>query len=289
MLAYDYRLAPEHPFPAALEDAAAAFDYLLAEGYGEKDIVLCGDSAGGGLTLALVMKLRESGRPLPAAVCVISPWADLTESGDSHYAKAQADPLISSEELREAATLYAGTEDLRNPFLSPLFGDFSGFPPTLIQVGGDEVLLDDSRRLAERMQAQGVEVHITLYEGLWHVFHMFDIPEAHEAVGKIALFFRRVLEVGGLRRRTVCPGAKYRHFKGKEYRVLAVARHSETLEEMVVYQQLYGDQGVWVRPLEMFLETVERDGRRLYRFTRVAEDGTELEPPPAPVQTQEGP
>lgn len=97
--------------------------------------------------------------------------------------------MISSEELREAAALYAGAEDMKNPYLSPLFGEYAGFPPTLIQVGGDEVLLDDSRRLAERMQAQGAEVHIDLYEGLWHVFHMFDIPEAYEAIEKIALFF----------------------------------------------------------------------------------------------------
>ena len=256
VLAYDYRLAPEHPYPAALEDAVTAFDYLLAEGYTEKDIVVCGDSAGGGLTLALVMKLRELGRPLPAAVCVLSPWTDLTESADSHYSRAAADPMISSEELREAAAL---------------FGEYAGFPPTLIQVGGDEVLLDDSRRLAERMQAQGAEVHIDLYEGLWHVFHMFDIPEAYEAIEKIALFFHMMLEVDGLKRRVIRPGAKYRHFKGKEYRVLAVARHSETLEEMVVYQQLYGEQGVWVRPLEMFLEIVERDGKRMYRFEEVPE------------------
>ncbi len=272
VLAYDYRLAPEHPYPAALEDAVAAFDYLLAEGYTEKDIVVCGDSAGGGLTLALVMKLRELGRPLPAAVCVISPWTDLTESSDSHYSRAAADPMISSEELREAAALYAGAENLKHPYLSPLFGEYAGFPPTLIQVGGDEVLLDDSRRLAERMQAQGAEVHIDLYEGLWHVFHMFDIPEAYEAVEKIALFFHMMLEVDGLKRRVIRPGAKYRHFKGKEYRVLAVARHSETLEEMVVYQQLYGERGVWVRPLGMFLEIVERDGKRMYRFEEVPED-----------------
>ncbi len=280
VLAYDYRLAPEHPFPAALEDAVAAFDYLLAEGYTEKDIVLCGDSAGGGLTLALVMKLRELGRTLPAAVCVISPWTDLTESGDSHYSRGEVDPMISSEELREAAALYAGTQDLKNPYISPLFGDFTGFPPTLIQVGGDEVLLDDSRRLAERMQAQGAEAHITLYEGLWHVFHMFDIPEAYHAIEQIALFFHRMLEMDGFRRRVVRPGAKYRHFKGKEYRVLAVARHSETMEEMVVYQQLYGEKGVWVRPLEMFLDVVERDGRRIARFEEVAEDGAPAEEPP---------
>lgn len=266
VLAYDYRLAPEHPYPAALDDAVAAFDFLLMQGYDPSDIVVCGDSAGGGLTLALVMALRDRGRALPAAVCVISPWTDLTESGDSHYEKAETDPLISSEELREAAVLYAGGEDLKNPYLSPLFGNFAGFPPTLIQTGGDEVLLDDSRRLVDRMRADGADVSFALYEGLWHVFHMFDVPEAFEAIGSIAQFFHMVLGTDGLVRRALHPGAVYRHFKGKEYRVLSVARHSETLEEMVVYQQLYGERSIWVRPLSMFLEVVERDGKRMYRF-----------------------
>lgn len=269
VMAYDYRLAPEHPYPAALEDAVAAFDYLLGRGYTEKDIVLCGDSAGGGLTLALALKLKELGRPLPGALVLISPWTDLTETSDSHFTNAQADPLISSEELRETALLYAGGEDLRNPFISPLFGDFTGFPPTLIHVGSNEVLLDDSRSLATRMDEMGVEVDIDIYEGMWHVWHMFDVPEARAAIRKIQWFVHTNLEIGGMKKRTVRPGARYRHFKGKEYRVLYVARHSETLEEMVVYQQLYGEMGVWVRPLQMFLETVDRDGKVQYRFEEI--------------------
>lgn len=266
VFAYDYRLAPEHPFPAALQDAQAAFDYLLSLGYAEGDILLCGDSAGGGLTLALALSLRDRGRTLPAALVLLSPWTDLTESLDSHFQNEECDPLISSEELREAALLYAGKEDLRNPYLSPLYGDFSGFPPVLIQVGTDEVLLDDSRELALRMDAQEVDVAVDVYEGMWHVWHMYDVPEANRAVDKIKWFVYVTLHIGGLEKRTVHMGAVYRHFKGKTYRVLALARHSETLEEMVVYQQLYGEKSVWVRPMEMFLGTVERDGRLLYRF-----------------------
>ncbi len=266
VFAYDYRLAPEHPYPAALEDAIKAFDYLIGEGYGAEDIVLCGDSAGGGLSLSLIMALRDQGRALPAAAAVLSPWTDLTESLDSHYSNTGIDPLISSENLREMALLYAGGKDLKTPYISPLYGDFTGFPPVLIHVGSAEVLLDDSCELALRMEAQGVPVDIDIYEGMWHVWHMFDVEEARTAIRKIQWFFHTQLEIGGLKKREIHPGAVYRHFKGRDYRVLSVARHSETLEEMVVYQQLYGDHGIWVRPLEMFLGTVERDGELIYRF-----------------------
>jgi acetyl esterase/lipase len=269
VFAYDYRLAPEHPYPAALDDAMIAYEYLLNLGYTESNIVLCGDSAGGGLTIALTMVLRDRGRKLPAALMVISPWTDLTESGDSHYRNTDLDPLISSEELRNTALLYSGQEDLHNPYISPLYGDFTGFPPVLIHVGTNEVLLDDSTNLATRMEAQGVDVDIDVYEGMWHVWHMFDIPEAHVAIHKIKWFVHTSLEIHGLKKRVIRPGATYRHFKGKDYQVLYVARHSETLEEMVVYQQLYGERGIWVRPLDMFLETIERDGKLQYRFTEV--------------------
>ena len=271
VLAYDYRLAPEHTYPAALEDAMAMFAWLQERGYAPSDIVVCGDSAGGGLTMALCMALRDRGLALPAAMVLLSPWTDLTENGDTHYSLQEKDPLISSEELREMALLYAGGEDLKNPYVSPFYGDFAGLPPVLIHVGSNEVLLDDSRKLATRMEAQGVEVDIDIYEGMWHVWHMFDVPEARAAIRKIAYYIDTTLEVNGLKKRVVHPGARYRHFKGKEYRVLYIARHSETLEEMVVYQQLYGEMGIWVRPLEMFLETVERDGRIQYRFEEIPE------------------
>lgn len=279
VFAYDYRLAPEHPFPAALEDACAAVEYLAGQGYGLDHLVFCGDSAGGGLTLALTMKLRELGRGLPAALAVLSPWADLTETSDSHFEKEDSDPILSSEELRNTAPLYAGKEDLRHPYISPLFGDFTDFPPTLIQVGTNEILLDDSLRLSRKMEEQGVEVDIDVFEGMWHVWHSFDIPEAHTAIQKIARFVDTALEVNGLKKRTVRPGGVYRHFKGMEYRVLEVARHSETLEKMVVYQQLYGDRGIWVRPLDMFLEIIEREGRRLPRFEEINDSAAGREEP----------
>ena len=168
---------------------------------------------------------------------------------------------------------------MRHPYISPLFGDFTGFPPTLIQVGTNEILLDDSLGLAQKMEAQNVEVDIDVFDGMWHVWHSFDIPEAHTAIQKIARFVDTALEVNGLKKRTVRPGTVYRHFKGKEYRVLEVARHSETLEKMVVYQQLYGDHGIWVRPLDMFLDIVERDGCRQPRF---------IEAEGASADTQEG-
>lgn len=115
---------------------------------------------------------------------MISPWTDLTESLDTHYSNTGSDPLISSEELREMALLYAGGQDLKTPYISPLYGDFTDFPPVLIHVGSDEVLLDDSRELAIRMEAQGVTVDIDIYDGMWHVWHMFDVEEAGRRSGK---------------------------------------------------------------------------------------------------------
>ena len=183
--------------------------------------------------------------------------------------------LIDYGKLRNAIVHRAGGEELTHPYLSPLNGDFHGFPPVLIQVGTDEVLLDDSRELAIRMDAQGVDVDIDIYEGMWHVWHMYDVPEANMAVDKIHWFVHVTLKIGGLEKRSVHVGAVYRHFKGKRYRVLSLARHSETLEEMVVYQQLYGEKSVWVRPLEMFLGAVERDGRLVDRFVEGGPSGEE--------------
>ncbi|MCI8554159.1 MAG: DUF1653 domain-containing protein [Clostridiales bacterium] len=270
VFAHDYRLAPEHPYPAALEDALAAYDYLISSGYAPGDIVLCGDSAGGGLTLALAMLLRENGRTLPASLVLLSPWTDLSCSLDSHVSRAGSDPLLSSEELRGTARLYAGDRELKDPCLSPLYGDFSGLPPVLIQVGTDEILLDDSRELALRMKAQGLDADIDLYEGMWHVWHLYDVPESHDAMDKIKGFVYMTAHIGGLEKRVFRPGAVYRHFKGRQYRALYTARHSETGEVLAVYQQLYGEQSIWVRPLEMFLGTVERDGSMQYRFEETA-------------------
>src|SRR5438270_7772421 len=149
----DYRLAPEHPFPAALDDAVAAWRGLLAEGADPRRCAVMGDSAGGGLALALLLRLRDLGEALPAAAVALSPWTDLALTGASLTRNATADPMENPDDTHFLAACYLGDGDPKNPYASPLYGDPTGLPPTLIQVGSDEVLLDDSVRMAERMRA----------------------------------------------------------------------------------------------------------------------------------------
>jgi monoterpene epsilon-lactone hydrolase len=177
----DYRLAPEHPCPAAVDDCLAAYRDMRKGMDGP--IVVAGDSAGAGLTLALALRLKELGEPLPDALILYSPWCDLTVSGKTAFAKNAVDPMLRAEWLQEAAPVYGGDMDLSDPKVSPLFGGFSGFPPTLIQTGTDEVLLEDTIRLAERMEAAGVDVHCELWTGLWHAFPLFQplLPEGRMA------------------------------------------------------------------------------------------------------------
>lgn len=191
ILAVNYRKAPEDPYPAAIDDALKAYKQLVADG--KKNIILGGDSAGGGLALALTFKLIEENIQMPAALILLSPWTDLTGTGDSIVRKASKDPLIGPELLQVFAQKYAGNEDLKNPLISPLFGDFNFFPPTLIQVGTEEVLLDDSTRLAQKMKKAGVLVEMEIWDGMMHVFQWFAglIPEANDAVNKIASFVHR--------------------------------------------------------------------------------------------------
>ncbi len=191
VLALDYRLAPEHPFPAALDDACTAYRWVLAGGADPSRVVVAGDSAGGGLTLATLVALRDAGDPLPAAGVCLSPWADLTQSGATMAEKAEADPMVHAEDLDRWAAAYAGSDyDAGSAGLSPLFADLGGLPPLLVEVGTAEVLLDDARRLAERARAAGVEV--TLFEGedLIHVWHFFAgaVPEADEGIARVAGF-----------------------------------------------------------------------------------------------------
>jgi phosphinothricin tripeptide acetyl hydrolase len=191
VLAVDYRLAPEHPFPAALDDACTAYRWVLAGGADPSRVVVAGDSAGGGLTLATLVALRDAGDPLPAAGVCLSPWADLTQSGATMAEKAEADPMVHAEDLDRWAAAYAGSDyDAGSAGLSPLFADLGGLPPLLVEVGTAEVLLDDARRLAERARAAGVEV--TLFEGedLIHVWHFFAgaVPEADEGIARVAGF-----------------------------------------------------------------------------------------------------
>jgi len=195
VLALDYRMAPEHPYPAALNDALAAYCWLLDQGARPDRILLAGDSAGGGLTLALLLKLRDEGVPLPAGAVALSPWTDLATTGASLHTKADTDPMLVASEIPHHAAMYLGGADPRDPYASPLYGDPRGLPPTLIQAGGDEVLLDDAVRMAEKMQAAGCDVELQVSPRMPHVFQLLAtvMPEAQAAVVEIARFARRVL------------------------------------------------------------------------------------------------
>jgi len=195
LLVPNYRLAPEHPFPAALEDALAAYRWLLDRGYAPQHIAIGGDSAGGGLTLATALCLRDSGEPLPAALFLLSPWTDLTFSGESHQTRRAFDPIFGGMDESMGpgfAPAYLGQESPSNPLISPLLADLHGLPATIIHVGDDEILLDDSTRLGEKMKAVGVDVRIRVWDGLWHVFQAFDpfLPEARQSVAEISEFIR---------------------------------------------------------------------------------------------------
>lgn len=191
-LALDYRLAPEHPFPAAVEDALLAYGWLLSEGHAPGDIVVGGDSAGGGLALSMLLALREAKAEMPRAAVLMAPWTDLTVSSPSYEELRALDPIITRENLREAGLWYAGRRDPADPMASPLFADLTGLPPMLIHAGGDEAMLDDSRRFAERALAAGVKVDFKIWPGLWHVFQSAvpQVPEAAVAIAEIGDFVR---------------------------------------------------------------------------------------------------
>jgi len=191
--AIDYRLAPEHPFPAALDDAVAAWQGLLAEGADPRRCAVMGDSAGGGLALALLLRLRDMGAALPGAAVALSPWTDLVMTGKSLQRNAAKDPMENPDDVPYLARCYLGDGDPRHPYASPLYGDPTGLPPTLIQVGSDEILLDDSVRMAERMKAAGCHVELEIWPRMPHVWHAFApvMPEAKRAIARIGEFLRR--------------------------------------------------------------------------------------------------
>jgi acetyl esterase/lipase len=193
VLSVGYRLAPEDPHPAALDDAVDGYRWTLASGADPARTVIGGDSAGGGLTVATLVALRDAGDPLPAAGVCLSPWVDLTQSGGTITTHAEVDPMVRAEDLSRWADAYRGARRGSDPAISPLFADLTGLPPLLIDVGTAEVLLDDARRLANRARGAGVEVTLTVAEDMLHVWHFFAgaVPEADEAVARVGAFIAK--------------------------------------------------------------------------------------------------
>lgn len=192
-LMIDYRLAPEHPFPAALEDAVTSYQWLLSQGHSPRNVAIAGDSAGGGLAVATLLRLKEKKIALPAACICLSPWVDLSASGQSYQTKSQDDPLVQKDAILELADAYLDGRNRQTPLASPIFGDLSGLPPLLIQVGSAEVLLDDARRLSANAEAAGVEVVLEVWEEMIHVWQLFSamLPEGRKALEGAVDFIRR--------------------------------------------------------------------------------------------------
>lgn len=188
VLAFQYRLAPEHPYPEALEDARLVWEYLMYLGWGARDIILAGDSAGGNLALELALDLRDSQRMLPWRMVLLSPWTDMTASGDSYEECRDLDPLLTRAYIEAVREAYAPGEDWSLPEFSPLFADLQGLPPTLIQVGGREILRDDSTRLHQKLLEAGVPAMLQSWPDMWHVFQMFPMKSASEAMEQMAQF-----------------------------------------------------------------------------------------------------
>jgi acetyl esterase/lipase len=196
-LSVGYRLAPENPFPAGLDDAVTAYAWLLGEGIAAAHIGIGGDSAGGGLALATALALRERGLPAPAGLVLLSPWTDLASTGESLRTNLGKDLLIRGvNDDAPGVTSYAGDNDVKNPLISPLYADFSDFPPFVVHVGGDELLLDDSTRLAEWASAAGCDVTIEVWPDMQHVFQIAagNVPEADEAVAKLGSWLSKQLQ-----------------------------------------------------------------------------------------------
>jgi monoterpene epsilon-lactone hydrolase len=193
-LLLEYRLAPEHVFPAAVDDALTAYRWLLAQGTRPEHIVLAGDSAGGNLSLALLQMLRDRDMPMPAGAVLLSPWTDLAGAVESRTTRDAVDPIFSGKGINGLASFYVGTEDASQPLISPLNADLRGFPPLAIEVGSDEVLLDDSLLLAEHARAAHVSVELTVWEEMWHVFQQYAsiLPEGQQSLENMGRFIRRV-------------------------------------------------------------------------------------------------
>ena len=198
VLAINYRLAPEHRFPAALDDALAAYGWMLDRGLKPVNIAFAGDSAGGNLVLAAMLALRDRGLPLPISAVLMSPWTDLAATGASYVTRAEADPIHQRPMILALAKNYLGGQgDACDPLVSPLYADLAGLPPLLIQVGDRETVLDDSVMLADKARAAGIDASLEVWDRMIHVFQMFgtEIPEAHRAIASIAQFLNRHLHI----------------------------------------------------------------------------------------------
>ncbi|MCS6818776.1 MAG: alpha/beta hydrolase, partial [Chitinophagales bacterium] len=196
VLIIEYRLAPEHHYPAPIEDAVSVFKWLLGQGYTSQDICFAGDSAGGGITISALAYLRDNNLPLPACAVVFSPWLDHTFSGKSYTTKRDKDPMLVYEAFPIWSKAYLGEAPPDAPYASPIFHSLSGLPPILIQVGEDEMLLDDSVRLAEKAQQEGVQVELQIFKGHFHVFNAFwkILPSARKANQLAGLYIARHLQ-----------------------------------------------------------------------------------------------
>lgn len=193
VLLIDYRLAPEHPFPAALDDAVAAWRWMLAEGLQPARLAIVGDSAGGGLVLSTLLRLRDEGIAQPACAVAISPWVDLEMRGDSLRTRAEVDPMVTEPGLHAYAKRYLGDADPRNPLASPLYANLDGLAPVLLQVGSAEALLDDALRIAEKLHAAGNAVQLSVWPNMPHVFPFFApiLSEGRDGCREIAAFIRQ--------------------------------------------------------------------------------------------------
>ena len=194
VLSFEYRLAPEHPFPAAIEDAVAMWDYLMYMGYGARDVIVAGDSAGGNLALELALKLKEQGRAQPRGLVLFSPWTDMTASGKSYRTCKTLDPMLTMEYIAAVREAYTGPDaDWSRPCYSPLFADLRGLPPTLVQVGTNEILKSDSERLVENLQKAGVYAQLEVYPECWHVFQQMPIRRAAVAMESAGRFVQKII------------------------------------------------------------------------------------------------
>ena len=194
VLSYEYRLAPEHPYPAAFEDAMQVWDYLMLQGYGANQVILAGDSAGGNLTLEILLALKEQERKLPRAAVLFSPWTDMTATSESYQTRRENDPILTYDYIITVRNAFAPADsDFSDAKYSPLFGDLSGFPPILIQVGENEILYDDSKKLYEKLIKENSPVTFQSFPDGWHVFQQMPLPMSAQAIKDAAAFIQKEL------------------------------------------------------------------------------------------------